>query len=87
MDEDRWRWSIDTTFRTMKKTTLCSILNLVLLVGLWIGLIAVAYKLLQWRAIWQLGLVSVIALPMSGYIVQYLLSPIVNRLIGGRLRK
>jgi hypothetical protein len=71
----------------MKKTTLCSILNLVLLVGLWIGLIAVAYKLLQWRAIWQLGLVSVIALPMSGYIVQYLLSPIVNRLIGGRLRK
>ena len=87
MDEDRWRWSIDTTCRTMKKTTLCSILNLVLLVGLWIGLIAVAYKLLQWRAIWQLGLVSVIALPMSGYIVQYLLSPIVNRLIGGRLRK
>jgi hypothetical protein len=71
----------------MKKTTLCSILNLVLLVSLWIGLIAGAYKLLQWLAIWQLGLVAVVALPMSGYIVQYLLSPIVNRLIGGRLRR
>lgn len=69
----------------MRKTTISSIVNLLLVAVIWAGIVGLAYQVFEMRAIWQLLVIIVVALPVAGYFVQYLISPIVNRLIGGKL--
>lgn len=71
----------------MKKTTICTIVNLLLLIVVWGGGIVFFRQIFGWNAIWKLGLVAVVGLPIAGYFVQFFLSPVVNRLIGGKLPK
>jgi hypothetical protein len=69
----------------MKKMTLCSVVNLLLVAAVWVGLVVFAHQVLRWHAVWEFAIVAVVALPIAGYFVQYLLSPIVNRLTGGKV--
>ena len=69
----------------MKKTTLCSIINLSLVAFIWIGLVLVFCRFAGLVEIWMLVLVGVCSLPVAGYLVQYFLSPIVNRVIVGKV--
>jgi len=64
----------------MKKYT---IVNLSLVMAAWAGSILFARQVLGWEELWKLVTVAIVTLPIAGYFVQYLLSPIVNRLIGG----
>lgn len=70
-----------------KKTTLCTIVNLPLVVLAWVGLILLARQVFGWMELWKLIVVTFIALPLAGYFVQYLISPIVNRIIGGKVAR
>lgn len=71
----------------MRKTTACSIVNIFLLLAAWVGLIVLAHKIIGWRTIWELAAVAAMGLPIAGYFVQYLISPVVNHLITNRLPK
>lgn len=69
----------------MKKTTICSLINVALVAVTWVGLNLFTWHVLGWSALWQILLVAILACPVSGYFVQYAASPVVNRLIGGRI--
>ena len=71
----------------MKKTTLCSIINLTFLLLVWVGTILLAHRIFGWAETWLLVVVAIIALPFAGYFAQYLISPVVNRIIGGKVER
>ena len=71
----------------MKKTSICELVNLSFLIILWGGLNLFSYCVMNYREIWQLVLVLIITLPISGYLIQYIVSPIVNTLIMGKVEK
>lgn len=66
----------------MKRTTLCSVINLTLLGLVWGAIVSVpnliAGRLLTW---WINVLLVVFGLIVAGYLTQYVLSPVVNRTV------
>lgn len=64
----------------MKKTSICTAINLIVLALVWAGLVLGVHLLmdaeLEW---WANGLTIVGALIASGYLVQYVLSGFINR--------
>ncbi len=72
----------------MKKTTVCTIINLTLIGIVWLLIVGlpnlIVGRVLAW---WINILLAVIGLITSGYFVQYILSPIVNRAVMGNRNK
>ncbi len=68
----------------MKKTSLCSTINIALIVMVWSGLIFGALEVIGVSA-FKVIVVTVVSLPVSGYLVQYVLSPVVNRIVMGKV--
>lgn len=67
----------------MKKTTVCNLVNLLLVAIIWASSGIAFIQLVNLSSTWLKIVVFVIVLPLSGYFVQYIVSPLVNRLIVG----
>jgi hypothetical protein len=65
----------------MSRSALCSLVNLSVVVTFWVGSSWLVSRAIGGPAWWRWALIAPTCLVASGYFVQYIISPIVNRFV------
>ena len=72
----------------MKRTSLCSAINLALVCVIWAIIVVLPNLIVGQVLVWWINMLLVaVGLVAAGYVVQYALSPFVNRAVMGKAHR